>query len=185
MLSILPVVFAALLAGPGADRAPKNAPIVARPFVPVSIEALLTATDRRVRALHPNLMKLISEGVRKSETFHALMQAVERTDVIVYVEASRDMPASLAGRMLIMPSAGAQRFIRVQVRIDMRPNEIIATVAHELRHVLEVAEDETVRDAEGLSTLYKRIGHPVAGSRRYDTVAAQDAGRTVRLELQG
>jgi hypothetical protein len=185
MLSILPMVFAALLAGPGADRAHANAPIVARPFVPVSADALLTATDRRVRALHPTLVKLVAEGVRKSATFHALMQAVARTDVIVYVEGARDMPPTLAGRMLIMPSSGTQRFMRVQVRLDARPNEIIATIAHELRHVLEVAEDDTVRDADGLLTLYKRIGHAVAGSRRYDTSAAQETGRTVRLELQG
>jgi hypothetical protein len=184
MLSILPVLFAALFGGPVVERAHALAPIVVRPAT-ASVDALLTASDRRIRALHPNVVKLVADGTRRSKTFLSLMRAVDATDIIVYIEASHDLPASLAGRMLIVPSTGPQRFMRIQVRIDTRPDDIIATIAHELRHVLEVAADLTVRDVHALASLYKRIGNPVPGGQRYDTVAAQDAGRTVRLELQG
>ena len=37
---------------------------------------------------------------------------------------------------------------------------MIATVAHELQHVVEVIEDESVTDERSLVELYKRIGQP-------------------------
>jgi hypothetical protein len=183
MLSLLPIIFATLVGGPVAEHIASIPPVVTHARG-ASLDALLTATDRRIRALHPNILKLLREGAQRSPTFLSLMQAVDRRDVIVFIEASRELPASLAGRMLIMPSSGGQRFIRVQVRLDTRPMDVIATMAHELRHVLEVAEDQAVRDVDTLEALYKRIGTPVSGGHRYDTTAAQDAGRMVRMELQ-
>jgi hypothetical protein len=187
MLSLLPVVFAAVLFPPAAGRAGFATPAapIARPAAAAPIAVLLKAPDRRIRALHPKVLALLAEGARRSPTFAALVRAVERTDVIAYVEAARDLPASLAGRMFIVPSTGSQRFVRIQVRLDARTDEIIATIGHELRHVLEVAADLDVRDVQALADLYKRIGTPASGGRGYDTAAAQDAGRTVRSELQG
>jgi hypothetical protein len=146
------------------------------------VEARLKAPDRRIRALHPTIGLLIARGVKQSLTFATLVRDLERTDLIVYVEAER-LPASLSGRMLMIPTDSRQRFVRIQVRTDCSPEEIISTIAHELRHALEVAEHADVRDVKALEDLYKRIGTPVSGGRGFDTDAAQTAGRTVRREL--
>lgn len=62
---------------------------------------------------------------------------------------------------------------------------VIATIAHELQHALEVSGDHSVVDQRTMAGLYKRIGRrststAIAG---YETVAAQEAGLQVRREL--
>ena len=113
------------------------------------------------------------------------MLALNRSDVIVYIESGRGLPSTIAGRMLLAAGPDGQRYLRIQVTGHTRSNELIALVGHELRHALEVAESPEVRDERTLITLYERIGHPVGGNHRYDTAAAQDTGRQVRIELMG
>jgi hypothetical protein len=62
---------------------------------------------------------------------------------------------------------------------------MIAVIAHELQHAVEVAGDPGVVDDAGLVALYRRIGHNSAGGHSYDTDAARTAGHTVRDELIG
>lgn len=113
------------------------------------------------------------------------MVALDQSDVIVYIETSRGLPSTLAGRMLIVAGPANQRYLRIQVAASPRGVELIALVAHELQHALEVAASPQVRDEESLIGLYKAIGRRGRGEHRYDTMAAQDAGRPVRTELIG
>ena len=48
---------------------------------------LLNAPDRRVRAADARLHSLMAEGLNRSHTFASLVTALNRTDVIVYVES--------------------------------------------------------------------------------------------------
>jgi hypothetical protein len=87
--------------------------------------------------------------------------------------------------MLIAPGPAGQRYLRIQIAVAARGNELIALVGHELQHALEVAESPGVRDEPSLMALYEAIGHGEQGRHRYDTMAAQNTGRRVRLELIG
>jgi hypothetical protein len=60
---------------------------------------------------------------------------------------------------------------------------MLSVAGHELQHALEVAAHPEVRDAATLGTLYEKIGIGMAHRGRFDTVAAQQAGRKVRNEL--
>ena len=61
---------------------------------------------------------------------------------------------------------------------------MIATVAHELQHAVEVIEDESVKDERSLVALYKRIGQPSrAANSGWETTNAQQTGYQVRREL--
>lgn len=151
---------------------------------PAGDTALLSSPDRRVRSTDRRIMELIHTGVERSATFAQLVTLLNATDVIVYIERVATLPNTLAGRMLLLPMAHQQRYLRIQVRADLSPNELIALIGHELRHALEIAEDATVRDQSSMLTLYQRIGHRSAGTMHtFDTFAAQDAGRQVRSEL--
>lgn len=152
---------------------------------PAPIAEMLASPERRVRSTESRITSLIAEGVRRSRTFAAIVEALSATDVIVYVQQSRDLPTTIAGRLLMLPPTGSFRYLRVQVRAGLTSRELIALIGHELRHALEIAEDRTVRDTPGLVTLYQRIGRALRGSHSFDTVAAQDAGRQVRQELVG
>jgi hypothetical protein len=147
---------------------------------------LLSAPDRRVRSADRRIGQLLATGMDRSPTFAHLVRAVNASDVIVYIEPTRLLPKTLAGRLLLLPRAGEQRYLRIQVRVDLPGRELIALIAHELRHALEVAADPTVRDDHGMLALYQRIGRATAGTlHAFDTEEAQIAGRRVRQELVG
>ncbi len=93
------------------------------------------------------------------------------------------MPITLAGRLLLMPIAKEQRYLRIQVSLTMSPDEMIAVIAHELRHAVEVADAPDVRNETSLVKLYERIGRRSGVPHCYETDAAQDAARHVRREL--
>jgi hypothetical protein len=155
------------------------------PLSDSEVRAIITSQYRHVRAVDARMGGAIAGGLRRSTTFAQLVLALDRSDVIVYIETARGMPSALAGRMLIAPGPAGQRYLRIQIAAAPRGNELIALVGHELQHALEVAESPGVRDEASLIALYEAIGHGTQGPHRYDTMAAQNAGRKVRLELIG
>ena len=166
MLWLVPAVLTVALAGPA------------------DVDSLLSAPDRRVRSTDKRIIQLLEIGITRSATFAQLVRSVNETDVIVYIERSRELPRSLAGRLLMLPMAGAQRYLRIQVRADLPTWDLIALIGHELRHALEIAAEPSVKDEPTMLTLYQRIGHSSTGaSHTFDTDAAQVAGRRVRMEL--
>ena len=154
------------------------------PLTPAQVRALMAAPTRHVRAADGTMTAVIADGLRRSGTFAQLVLALNRSDVIVYIESGRKLPSSIAGRMLLASGPDGQRYLRIQVSGHPRSNDMIALVAHELRHALEVAESPDVRDEKSLIALYERIGHS-RGAHHFDTAAAQDTGRQVKAELVG
>jgi hypothetical protein len=178
MVSLLSVAFTGALAL--ADPAG-----AASRSIPAPSHALLTAPERRVRAADTRVQAILQDGLRRSPTFAALLAALNRSDVIVYVERLMTLPKDTIGRLTIVPGAHKQRYLRIHMRADLSRNEAIALIAHEMQHALEVADATDVYDADGMITLYRRIGHSSGGDHVFDTTAAQDTGRQVRRELAG
>lgn len=136
-----------------------------------------------VRGATPHVNKLLAKGVKGSSTFAKLVEDLNATNVIVYLQVTRDLPAGLDGRLAFMTSVGPLRYLHAQVRDGLPMDLLISTFAHELQHALEVAAHEDVRDAAGLASLYERIGIRGHDHTRYDTAAARVMGRRVRQEL--
>jgi hypothetical protein len=136
-----------------------------------------------VRGATPLVTELIKGAVRRSPTFAALVEALNQTDVIVYIESTRQLPSGIDGRLTFSGVNGSLRYVRAQVTVDLTGPAMLAVAGHELQHALEVAQHSEVRDADTLAGLYRRIGS--AGSERglFDTAAARQVGRRVRLEL--
>src|SRR5262245_31832411 len=177
MVALLSVAFSGALALSGpAGTSPA-------PSVPTPRELLLLAPDRKVRAPDPRVKALLLEGFQRSPTLAALVGAINRSDVIVYVESVMILPKDTLGRLTMVPVASGVRYLRIQIRADLPKFDAIALIGHELQHALEVANDRRVRDADGMIALYERIGHSTGGDHVYDTTGAQDTGRQVRREL--
>jgi hypothetical protein len=168
MLSLAPLLFAALLSGAS------NAPL------PASVT--LDAPTRHVRTTSRNLTKLLARGYQRSPTLAAIITKLQHSDVFVYIEDVPRLPGGLEGRLMMLPRAHEARYVRIQIALRGAPEDTIALLGHELQHALEVAESPSVSDQAGLERLYARIGVS-GGSHQYDTVAAQETGRTVRREL--
>ena len=64
---------------------------------------LLNAPDRRVRATDARLHSFLAEGLNRSHTFASLVTALNRTDVIVYIESVMSLPKNTMGRLTMMP----------------------------------------------------------------------------------
>lgn len=136
-----------------------------------------------VRGATPAIARLVEHGIRRSPTFAALVAALNRSDVIVYIDITPQLPAGIDGRLAFATSAGGVRYLHAQVAVGLGRDRTIAVAGHELQHALEVADDPRVRDRDGLAVLYAVIGIPGARRDTYDTAAAQQAGRRVRSEL--
>jgi hypothetical protein len=136
-----------------------------------------------VRPIDTALETLILEGGRRSPVFRALLDRLEESNVLVYVER-RLLPPILRGRLTLVGASHGWRYLRVE--IDCRPtrDDQIVALGHELQHALEIAEVATVVDAGSLRRLYRLIGFPVDSShRRFESKGAREVGATVRREL--
>ena len=164
-----------------------TAALALTPTAPLSAYPINTAAadplGPHVRGLSPKMKQLIEQGRRRSATFKNLVEILNQSDIIVYLEDTSAVPTGLDGRLMFLTSAGGVRYLHAQVTNSLHLDELIAVAAHELQHAVEVATHPEVRDTVTLALLYERIGVKTSGKDRYDTAAAQSTGRRVRAEL--
>ena len=156
--------------------------------VVMSSPALIAASPVIGSNLRPQdnrLTQLIRAGSVRSATLKSLVDRIEASRVIVYVAINPRMKPNLSGMLTWMTQAGGYRYVRASISNDLTADQMIATIAHELQHAVEVIEDETVNDEKSLVALYRRIGqqHGNASPSRWETDAAQRTGFVVRKEL--
>jgi hypothetical protein len=128
------------------------------------------------------MQHLIENGIKRSATFARLVSTLNKSNVIVYVQETRDLPTGVNGQLAVTTGHSRQRYLRAQVLSGLGTAETIAVVAHELQHAIEVAEHEHVRDSKSLLELYRKIGIE-AQRGRYDTSEAQTTTWKVRGEV--
>jgi len=136
-----------------------------------------------VRGASPAVNTLIARGAARSATFKRLLDELNKTDVVVYLETNVALPVGLEGRLTFLTAAGGVRYLHAQVTTGLRFEELIAVAGHELQHALEVAQHPRVRDGRSMRALYERIGVKTGVPHRYDTAEAQSTGRRVRAEM--
>jgi signal transduction histidine kinase len=138
------------------------------------------------RPLTPGAATLLTRAAERSTILRTQLEAIEQTDVVVYVLDSMsrsvgDPKASLE----FVATAGGRRYVVVRVdRWSLNPSEALAWFGHELQHAIEVASAPEVTNAAQLARLYRRIGWEY-GSGQFESDAAQTAGHRVRNELAG
>ena len=141
--------------------------------------------EARIRPQDPRLVELLRAGVARSATLRDIVNRLEAGNVIVYVSLSPTLRSGIAGKLTWMTGAGAFRYVKATINSDQRADQMIATLAHELQHALEVSADTTVVDQRSLLGLYKRIGRPSlsGASAGWETTTAQQTGLQVGREL--
>lgn len=139
----------------------------------------------RLRPQGSRVNDALRDGAARSATFRSLLDRISHSDVIVYIAVNPLIKPSLSGSLTWMTSAGGYRYVRASISPDQNSDQMIATVAHELQHALEVAEDPAVTSEDSLVEMYRRIGRQnnTASPSRWETVAAQQTGFQVRREL--
>jgi hypothetical protein len=142
----------------------------------------------RIRSTDAVLLALLHEGAERSATFHGLVDAISQSNGIVYVEFGYCAFGHLNGCLLpFMVSSHGDRYLRILVIPDKNRrthDQLLALIAHEMRHALEVLEHAEVVDVATLEAMYRKVGTPMAGQPRgYETSAARAAGDAVLTEL--
>jgi hypothetical protein len=140
----------------------------------------------RVRTPDTRIAALLKSGLERSPRLRNIVDQIDAANTVVYVAIDPTMKKKgLAGRLTFAGSAGNYRYLRALINPDMASEQIIASIAHELHHVLEVIANPEVRNENDLEYLYKRIGRQsraMAGSG-WETDAARQVGDDVRREL--
>jgi len=151
--------------------------------MPTTPSAALESPTRHIRTTVPYITSLLKDGFYRSPTFARLVTRLEHSDLIVYVELVTQMPAGLEGRLFMLPRAHNTRYVRIQMGMQGSISDAIALLGHELEHATELADAPSVIDMKGFVALYQRIGQQ-SGWHQYETLAAQEAARQVRSEMQ-
>ena len=142
---------------------------------------------RRVRPLEPAVAALIARGAASSMTLRALINTIERSDLIVHVEQVSRPGHGLAGATRFVTRAGGQRYVRITLYGHRSLHQTIALIGHELQHAVEVATAGWVVDQATCLELFHAIGHRTCGAQRervcYETDAAVQAGARVWDDL--
>lgn len=140
----------------------------------------------RVRGAHLDEALLFDELVARSQTVRDLVDRLDHSDLLVYISYRWFSSPTLHGR-IGFPAADSRRRL-LAIEVDCRQNRIdqLAALAHELQHAVEIAGAPSVWDARSLAALYTSIGSLTGysgGGETYETAAAAETGRRVRIEL--
>jgi hypothetical protein len=135
-----------------------------------------------VRTEHPVLRDALQAGCRSSSTFQDLGRRVARANGVVLVNDG-SCGAKRGCLQHWIAVAGVRRYLRVLINTNKPRNEVVATIAHELQHAVEVLDDPSIRTA---AAIYWRSRGPFAASQRsFETQAAIEIESAVRRELSG
>ena len=162
-------------------------PLVLAATMPLAASDGPDVLEPRIRTEDRRLQRLIADGMRRSATLRALAQRIAQSDVVVYVFCDGDPQSRIAGRMTFLSAAGGVRYLVVRLAPLRSRAQQVAILAHELQHVVEVADTPAIVDSESLAREYLRIGHvnrdsPTPGIA-FDTRAAIATGYRVLDEL--
>ena len=128
---------------------------------------------------------LLARAAGQSATVRTELQALEQTDVVVYLIDSMAEGSDVRASLVFVAFAAGTRYVLVKIdRWRLHPWEAIAWLGHELQHALEIASASEVKEAAQMERFYNRIGwEHVKG--RFETEGARVAGHRVRDELTG
>ena len=145
--------------------------VAARPAYPQEAGEV---SGRHVRAGDQTAASILRLGVTASPTFRLLLDTLEHSDLIVYVETR---PMRLPAQLQLAAVASGSRYLRVSVRLPGRDADLVAWLGHELQHAVELAGAPEVVDQGSLTRFYERIGSARQATATLETGKAQETWR--------
>jgi hypothetical protein len=140
----------------------------------------------RVKPADAEMRRLVLAGLARSATFRALVDEIHRTNVVVVIQFGQCARGRVRSCVSHVAGDRRQRHIRIKLDTGATTNGLIATIAHELHHALEIAREPDVTNSELALALYRRIAIGGCGeglSERCETEAALRIEARVNEEL--
>lgn len=140
---------------------------------------------KRVRSEDPLIRQILADGHKRSHAFRSLIDAIERSNLLVYVFWPVDLLSGMGGGLQVKGAANGQRVVFIVINRELSFVHVVPMIAHELQHAVEIANAPEVVDHASLVRYYERIGTPAGSLRKnLDTVAARAVEGVVRSELR-
>jgi hypothetical protein len=135
-----------------------------------------------VRSASPALVAMIQQATERSATFRGLVEKIDASDSIVFVNEGR-CGHGVRACFVSVTSSQTSRYMFVLVDTRKADWDLMGSIGHELRHTIEVIAEPGIRDNAAKYFFYEHIGtHGASGAR--ETQTAMDAGNTVRSEVR-
>lgn len=139
--------------------------------------------NHHVRSSNASIVALISLACQQSGTFRALIETIDASDGIVYVERG-ECGRGAQACLVSVTSNGGYRFLRVRVSMREADWDLMGSIGHELRHTIEVLSNASVTSTAGLHYFYLHTASTGGFLKPFETEAAVATGAAVRAEVQ-
>ncbi len=138
-----------------------------------------------VRSESRQMQTVLAEGVQQSPTISTLVDRIDASNVIVYVECARLGSLTLQGRTRLVAAKRDVRYVRVEVDCMLMRRELTTIIGHELQHAAEIAAAPDVVDERSYARLLQKIGFSTCCSthEQYETRGALEAADRVMDEM--
>jgi hypothetical protein len=140
--------------------------------------------SRHIRFKNDRIAEVMRFAIQRSPTFRGLVETIEASNAVVYVEEGVCRRAGVVACTSVVPTVGSRY---LQIRIDPRQGQTVVAqhLAHEFQHAVEILGRAEVVDDAGVEGLYREIGHPgcADGQRCWETPAARTVEEMVHREL--
>lgn len=163
--------------------------VAAAIFQATAMAADESAGLAHIRIVHQSrIVEAFDLARSRSDAFRATVDAIEGSGIYVVIEEGLCAGPLVRSCLHLFESTSRNlRAVRIRVNGRQTMHELVAELAHELRHAAEVAAHPDVVDAAGLRMMYRAIGYQSCnayGMECWETREAQAAERLVRQEIQ-
>jgi hypothetical protein len=130
--------------------------------------------------------EVIEAARARSATVRDLERAIESSNIVAYVNSDWQQAGGSAASMRWLTEAAGIRYVLVFVDIQVAPNRRIELLAHELRHVVELAGATWVHTESDMRRLYEETGRSTSRGGAlnwFETAAAQASEAQAHRDL--
>jgi len=147
----------------------------------VAVQPVAAQVIPRVRSHDARIVAAIARGRGASPTFRRLVETIEATDGLVFVDEGRCEGGVRACLLPLVTVAGRSRVLRIFVNLRKAPGcEMVEMIGHELQHAIEVLTHPGIRSDVQAYNFFDMVGRTSAG--RFETDAAMEAGLAIARE---
>jgi hypothetical protein len=128
-----------------------------------------------IRIHNARIEEAFAFAAERSTTFRTIVDTLERSTDVVYVEEGRC--GAVRACVHLLPATG-RRYMLIHIDPRQPLISVVGQLAHELWHAAEIVADSEVTDSQSLQRLYARIGFESARAphgQYWETHAARDA----------
>jgi hypothetical protein len=140
-----------------------------------------STTASRVRTEDPDIAQAIAQAIEWSKTFRRLVEAIERTDGVVWIVRGRCKGTS-ACLLVYLEVSGPHRLLRIHVDPRLSGDRLMESLGHEVQHAIEVL-GTSARSSAAVYHFFDRQagGYRIGG--RFETNEAVEVGLAVGREV--